>query len=39
MGAAHLLPRIVGLAKATELLFTGDFIPASEAEQMGFITK
>ena len=32
MGAAHLLPRIVGLAKATELLFTGLF-HASEAEQ------
>ena len=34
MGAAHLLPRVLGLAKATELLYTGDFISAVEAERM-----
>src|SRR5690349_24370991 len=30
MGAAYLLPRMVGLAKATELLYTGDFVTATE---------
>src|ERR671914_1378568 len=35
MGAAYLLPRIVGLAKATELLYTGDFVSAEEALPMG----
>ncbi len=35
MGAAWMLPRIVGLAKASELLMTGDFISAAEAHRIG----
>ena len=39
MGAAHLLPRLVGLAKATELLYTGDFVTAEEALGMGLYNR
>jgi len=39
MGAGFLLPRIVGLGKATELLFSGDFISADEAARMGLYNK
>ncbi len=39
MGAAYLLPRVIGLAKATELLYTGDFISAQEARVLGLYNQ
>ena len=35
MGAAWLLPRIVGLGHATDLLMTGEFIDATRAYEIG----
>lgn len=39
MGACYLLPKIVGLTKAVELLMTGDFIPAVEAHRIGLYNQ
>ena len=39
MGAAWLLPRIVGFGRATELLMTGDFISAAEALRIGLYNR
>ncbi|HET6900688.1 MAG TPA: enoyl-CoA hydratase family protein [Vicinamibacteria bacterium] len=39
MGAAHLLPRVVGLGRATELLMTGDFIEADDALRIGLYNR
>jgi enoyl-CoA hydratase/carnithine racemase len=35
MGAAFLLPRVVGLGHATSLLMRGHFISADEAARIG----
>src|SRR4051812_23739808 len=39
MGASWLLPRIVGLGRAMELLMTGDFIDANEAHRIGLYNR
>ena len=39
MGAAWLLPRIVGLAHASELLLLGDFISAERAAAIGLYNR
>ncbi|HAK56507.1 MAG: enoyl-CoA hydratase family protein [Vicinamibacterales bacterium] len=38
MGAAYLLPRTVGLARATELLFLGNRVAGEAACRMGLLT-
>ena len=39
MGAAWLLPRIVGYGHATEMLLTGDFIDAKRAYEIGLYNR
>ena len=39
MGAAWLLPRIVGLGIATEMLMTGEFVSAERAERVGLYNQ
>lgn len=39
MGASWLLPRIVGLGRAMEILMTGDFVDAEDAHRMGLYNR
>ena len=39
MGAAYLLPRVVGLGRATELLMLGDTIDAETADRYGLVSR
>jgi enoyl-CoA hydratase/carnithine racemase len=39
MGACAILPRIIGQGRASELLYTGRFMPGEEAERWGFYNR
>lgn len=39
MGAAYLLPRVVGMGRASELLLLGDTIDAPTAERYGLVNR
>jgi len=39
MGAAYLLPRVVGMARASELLMLGDRISAEDALRIGLVNR
>lgn len=39
IGSTYFLPRIVGTAKAMELMVTGDTFSAAEAQRMGMVNK
>ncbi len=39
MGAAYLLPRVIGMAKASELLMLGDKVRAEEGHRLGLFNE
>jgi len=38
-GSSYFLPRLIGLSRAAEFLYTGRFFDAVEAERIGFVSR
>ena len=39
MGASYFLPRLVGLSRAADIIYSGRKVPADEAERIGLVSK
>jgi len=39
LGSSYFLPRLIGLSRAAELLYTGRFFNAQEADRIGFVSR
>jgi len=39
VGTSYFLPRLIGLSRATEILYTGRFFDAIEAEKIGYLLE
>jgi len=39
VGTSYFLPRLIGISRATEILYTGRFFDAIEAEKIGFLLE
>lgn len=39
MGSSYFLPRLIGMSRAAEILYTGRFFDAGEAERIGFVSN
>jgi enoyl-CoA hydratase/carnithine racemase len=39
LGGAYFLPRLIGMSRAAEIIYTGRYLGAEEAEKIGFVLK